>query len=62
MVEFILKVLGISTVLSIAIKYGGPWLPVTGNPPTVLTAVLLPSVVMAIGLGWRWQRGVRGKE
>ena len=57
MVGFILKVMGLSIVLSIAIKYGGGWLPVTGNTPTVLVAILLPSLVMAIGLGWRWRLG-----
>lgn len=59
MVGFILKVMALSAALSIAIKYGGPWLPVVGNTPTVLVAILLPSLVMAIGLGWRWREGVR---
>lgn len=57
MVGFILKVAGWSIVLSIAIKYGGPWLPVSANTPTVLGAIVLPSLIMAIGLGWRWRSG-----
>jgi hypothetical protein len=64
MVGFVLKVMGLSIALSIAIKYGGPWLPVSGNTPTVLGAIGLPSLVMAIALGWRWQlgKGMRNEE
>ncbi|HIK14139.1 MAG TPA: hypothetical protein IGS53_02375 [Leptolyngbyaceae cyanobacterium M33_DOE_097] len=51
---FLLKVLVLSLLLSVAIKYGGPYLPVQGNQTTVLTAITLPSIVMAIALGWRW--------
>jgi hypothetical protein len=64
MVGFVLKVTGLSIALSIAIKYGGPWLPVAANTPTVLGAIVLPSLVMAIVLGGRWQlrKGVRSEE
>ena len=65
MAGLILKVMSLSAVLSIAIKYGGVWLPVSGNTPTVLAMIMLPSVLMAIGLGWRWRvagQGVGSKE
>jgi len=51
---FLLKVFVLSLLLSIAIKYGGPYLPIQGTQTTVLTAITLPSIVMAIALGWRW--------
>lgn len=57
MVGFIAKVIGLSVVLAIAIKYGGPLLPVTGTTVNVLIAVLLPTVVMAGILAWRATTG-----
>jgi ABC-type Mn2+/Zn2+ transport system permease subunit len=59
MIGFILKVLIASTLLSCAIKYGGAYLPVQGNTPTVLIAVLTPSVVMAILFSFRWMKAGR---
>lgn len=56
MAGFMLKVLGLSLGLSWLIKYGGPYLPVTGTDAIALVAVLLPSILMAIALGWRWQQ------
>jgi membrane protein implicated in regulation of membrane protease activity len=53
---FIVKVMVLSVLLSIGIKYGGPFLPISANATTALIAVLLPSTVLAIVLGWRWQR------
>ncbi|MDX2230022.1 MAG: hypothetical protein NW220_10310 [Leptolyngbyaceae cyanobacterium bins.349] len=56
MTRFILKVLIASTLIAIAIKYGGAYLPVQGTTLTALIAVLSPSILMAILLGLRWQR------
>lgn len=56
MIGFILKVFIASAVIAIAIKYGGAYLPVQGNTPTALIAVLTPSIVMAMLFGWRWQK------
>lgn len=52
-ISFVLKVLLLSTVISILIKYGGASLNLPGTSETALGLVLLPTVVMAIALGWR---------
>lgn len=56
MTGFMLKVFILSALLSIAIKYGGPFLPVTETTTTVLIAICSPSILMAILFGWRWQQ------
>ncbi|NJP10645.1 MAG: hypothetical protein HC866_15195 [Leptolyngbyaceae cyanobacterium RU_5_1] len=56
MTGFILKILVLSGLISIAIKYGGPLLPISGTPAIALIAVLSPTILMAIALGWRWQQ------
>ena len=43
---FLLKVLGLSTILSAAIKYLGPLLPISGSNPLALGVVLTPSLVL----------------
>ncbi len=53
MIGFIAKVIGLSVVLAIAIKYGGPFLRISATSSNALIAVLLPATVMAIVLGWR---------
>ena len=52
---FILKVLVISTGLSILIKYGGPTLSISTTPTNVLIVVFVPTLVMASALLWRLQ-------
>jgi hypothetical protein len=50
---FIIKILFLSTLISVVIKYGGRFLPI---PPTTLTAlilVLLPTIIIAFALIWR---------
>jgi hypothetical protein len=61
MTGFILKVVVASALISVAIKYGGPYLPVQGTPTTALIAVLSPSILMAILLSMRRWKLV-GKE
>jgi hypothetical protein len=54
---FIFKVLVVSTLLSVAIKYGGPVLQIAETTPNVLVAVFLPTLVVATALGWRaWRQ------
>jgi len=61
MTSFLLKILIVSTLLSIVIKYGGTYLPITGNTPTVLIAILSPSLILAALFALRWQQsGTRG--
>lgn len=50
---FILKVLILSTLISLLIKYGGPSLQLPASATSALIAVLLPSVVVGLLLGWR---------
>jgi hypothetical protein len=57
MIGLILKVLVVSILVSFAIQYGGPLLPITPTTATVLIAVLSPTILMVVALGWRWQRG-----
>jgi hypothetical protein len=42
-------------VLSVLIKYAAPILPIAGTATNALILVLLPSVIMAIALAWRFQ-------
>ncbi|HEY9694854.1 MAG TPA: hypothetical protein V6D15_21855 [Oculatellaceae cyanobacterium] len=50
---FILKVLMVSAVLSVLIKYAAPSLSLASTPTTILIAVFLPSLIVAIALWWR---------
>lgn len=47
---FILKVLVLSAVLSVLIKYGGPFLKVSPTPLLLLMLVFLPSAILALTL------------
>ncbi|MEX0270858.1 hypothetical protein AB3R30_17085 [Leptolyngbyaceae cyanobacterium UHCC 1019] len=55
MVVFIVKVFVLSALISIAIKYGAPYFEVAETNITALVVVVLPSILMAIALGWRSQ-------
>lgn len=50
---FIIKVLILSTALSVLIKYGGQMIAIAPTQIDVLLGVFLPTVIMAILLGWR---------
>lgn len=56
--EFILKVLVISTGLSILIKYGGPILSIPATPNNALTLVFVPTLMVALAL---WLRTLQKK-
>lgn len=53
---FILKIFILSAVLSAIIKYICPYFNIPGQSQIVLVVVLLPSVVLAIALWWRYQQ------
>ena len=54
---FIVKVLVLSAVLSVLIKYSDAVVKIAATSVNVLTMVLLPTVMMAIALLWRaWQQ------
>jgi hypothetical protein len=53
---FILKIFILSAVLSAIIKYVCPYFKVPAESQLALIIVLLPSVVLAIALWWRYQQ------
>ena len=58
----LLKVLLLSVSLSLLIKYGAPSLQLSTTNLKALITVLLPSVGMAIALGWRAWTGLAPKD
>lgn len=53
----VLKVLVLSIVLSVAIKYIGPTLAIPATDTAALIIILLPALVTGLVLGWRsWQQ------
>ncbi|MBE9049016.1 hypothetical protein IQ243_01040 [Nostocales cyanobacterium LEGE 11386] len=52
---FIVKLLVLSGVLSLLIKYAAPGLSIPATDANALIIVLLPPVIMAIALFWRFQ-------
>ena len=55
-IGFILKILLLSTVLSLLIKYGGQYLSLAPTTTTVLIIVLLPSLTIGLVLGSQYSR------
>ncbi|MEP0870999.1 hypothetical protein NDA01_14415 [Trichocoleus desertorum AS-A10] len=54
---FVVKVMMISALVAIAIRFVGRTLVVQATPETVLFVVLFPSFALAMALGWRaWQQ------
>lgn len=50
---FITKVIILSVVLSLLIKYVAPWFALTGNTINALLSIFLPSIIMGGLLWWR---------
>lgn len=50
---FLTKILVLSAVISAAIKYLGPSLPLPAINGVALVIVLSPTIVMSIALAWR---------
>jgi len=55
-VGLILKVVGVSAGVAIAIRYLAPLVTWPSSAPVVLALVLLPTVVMGVLLTWRGQQ------
>jgi Na+-translocating ferredoxin:NAD+ oxidoreductase RnfE subunit len=53
--RFLLKILFISAVISVAIKYLAPLLAVSPTPLNALVLVLAPTIVMTLAL---WRRSI----
>lgn len=58
-VGFVVKVFLFSAGLSVLIKYAFPILSIPATPRNALIIVLLPTVVMASALLWRFQRSAK---
>ena len=54
---FIFKILLVSTLLSILIKYGGEYVPIQPTTTTAIIIVLFPSVAIGFLLGWQYLVG-----
>ncbi|MDB9446136.1 hypothetical protein [Anabaena sp. CS-542/02] len=52
---FVAKLLVLSGLLSLLIKYAGPHLSIAATNANALIIVLLPNVMLAIALFWRFQ-------
>lgn len=50
---FITKVILLSAVGAVLIKFVGPLLPIAGTSAVALSVVLFPSIILAGILGWR---------
>ena len=59
-VGFIFKILLVSTLLSILIKYGGEYVPIQPTTTTAMIIVLFPSVAIGFLLGWQYLKISRG--
>ena len=51
---FMLKILLLSSVLSVLIKYGGRYVPIQPTNAIALTIVILPSLIIGLILGWKY--------
>jgi predicted membrane chloride channel (bestrophin family) len=52
---YIAKIIGISFILSILVKYGGQWFNPSPTVATAIAAVIVPSIFLGILLAWRGQ-------
>ncbi|MEN9225971.1 MAG: hypothetical protein Q6L60_04020 [Thermostichus sp. HHBFW_bins_43] len=52
---FGLKLMVAAAGISVAVKYGGPYLALPETMPVVIGMILLPTAIMA-GILYRWQR------
>ncbi|NJK49547.1 hypothetical protein HC931_16580 [Candidatus Gracilibacteria bacterium] len=56
-IKFVIKVLIISTVLSVAIVYVGPVLAIAPTQFNALLAIIIPVTVLIFALLWRSREG-----
>ncbi|WP_414755978.1 hypothetical protein [Anabaena sp. CCY 9910] len=53
--SFVLKLLIISALISVSIKYVAPMWPIPATATNALILVLSPTIILAIALFWRFQ-------
>ena len=51
---FIIKILLLSTILSVLVKYGGRYVPIQPTNAIAIVIVILPSLVIGLILGWKY--------
>ncbi|MFQ3583331.1 MAG: hypothetical protein SNJ85_00140 [Cyanobacteriota bacterium] len=51
---FGLKLMLAAAGISLAVKYGGPYLVLPEEMPVVISMIVLPTLILA-GILWRWQ-------
>lgn len=56
MINFLLKVFLLSAAISVLIKYFGPNLSIPATTTNAIAIVVLPTLIMAITLLWRYQK------
>ncbi|MFS8866765.1 hypothetical protein [Synechococcus sp. H65.1] len=52
---FALQLMGAAAAISVAIKYGGPYLALPKTMPVIVAMIASPALVMA-ALLWHWQQ------
>ena len=51
---FIIKILLLSTILSVLVKYGGRYVPIQPTNAIAIVIVILPSLLIGLILGWKY--------
>ncbi len=51
---FVIKILLLSTALSVLIKYGGRYIPIQPTNAIAIALVFLPSLIVGSILGWQY--------
>ena len=55
-IAFVTKIFILSSFLSLLIKYGGQLLSISPTFAIAISAILLPSIIVALALSWRSQQ------
>jgi len=56
---FIIKILLVSTALSVLVKYGGRYVPIEPTNAIATIIVILPSLVIGFVLGWQYLKKIK---
>ena len=62
LIGFVFKILLLSAGLSLAIEYSGKFLTIDTTNSLALVVVLLPSLIMAVALGWQYKKLQTGRK
>ena len=56
---FIIKILLVSTALSVLVKYGGRYVPIEPTNAIATVIVISPSLVIGFVLGWQYLKKIK---